>query len=200
MTGLKYIFSKAQHKLSREESVKMLKWLNPVGSSGEMRRAALSRGAATIYWEFLIVPRRNDAHSWATLLIWCMCLNNSSAFFTCQAGSHLPVGDRDTESRRAPLFDRAWPCFTWLFCSQQSTTRWHIDQTQMIAVQFSHRSAENLNRPPSTALLHKTAGSGRSSLQKTTRLPSWSHENSAGWLDHDTNADREYGITAQIKF
>lgn len=34
MTSLKYIFSKAQYKLSRERSVKMLKWLNPVRSSG----------------------------------------------------------------------------------------------------------------------------------------------------------------------
>lgn len=106
MTSLKYIFSKAQYKLSREGSVKMLKWLNPVRSSGDIRRAALSRGATTIYWDFLIVPRRNDAHSWATLLICCMSLNNSSAFFTCQAGSRLPVGDGHREQESSSVRPR----------------------------------------------------------------------------------------------
>lgn len=51
----------------------------------------------TRLWESLIVPSSN-AHSWATLIICSMCLNNSLAFFTWQAGSHCPMGRGSSQS------------------------------------------------------------------------------------------------------
>ena len=58
-----------------------------------------NRGAEeTHHTESLIVPRSSYAHSWATLIICSMCLNNSSAFFTWQAGSHRPMGRSSTHT------------------------------------------------------------------------------------------------------
>lgn len=48
--------------------------------------------------EPLIVPRSNDAHSWTTLAICSVTLNNSWAPFTCQAASRCPVGSSGTRS------------------------------------------------------------------------------------------------------
>lgn len=47
--------------------------------------------------EVLFVFRSSYAHSWATSIMCCMCLNNLSAFFNCQAGSHCPMGNGSTE-------------------------------------------------------------------------------------------------------
>lgn len=46
-------------------------------------------------------PRKAaPAHSWVTLIICSMCLNNSLAFFTWQPGSRCPMGRR--QPREAP--------------------------------------------------------------------------------------------------
>lgn len=107
-------------------------------STGRLRWADLLGGAPT-HWEPLIVPTSNYAHSWATLIICSMCLNNSLAFFTWQTGSRWPMGGGSTRSLLtavdSPGQERCsavhvWPCSAGLSCCcQQTMTPWHIDQT-----------------------------------------------------------------------
>lgn len=132
--------------------------------TGKLRQAVLPGGATP----HSLSPSSNYAHSWATLIICSMCLNNALAFFTWQAGSHCPMGRRSTQSRLAAAGS---PGTGEVLCRPRSTLfRWTIlllsaDHDPVTYRPKMNNSGSispvpfgNLNRPKSTALLHKTNG------------------------------------------
>lgn len=147
-------------------------WKKCNSSDTELSDAPFSKNWA------LFVSRSSYAHSWATSIMCCMCLNNLSAFFTCQAGSHCPMGNGSTQSlslridsgcRRGALLATSdlvpldYPAA--VSKPRPVTYRPNInDSGSILSLSPPPPSSfGNLNQPPSTALLHKTNGFGCSS-------------------------------------